>query len=157
MLHRTLYTLGTGAYPDTLPEPDTTDVVQVDLHVEYVKGSSFAGTLEAFGAYAVNPPHGPNRGWLFLERGRYAAGVAAVAALHSDFGLTVAAGVVAMTGLTLVLTPRIAYEPIDGLELELGSIIVEGPPPPLAVTPQIALGTLYDTIDQVFAGVRFSL
>jgi hypothetical protein len=62
-----------------------------------------------------------------------------------------------MTGLTLVLAPRIAYEPIDGLELELGSIIVEGPPPPLVVTPRIALGTLYDTIDQVFAGVRFSL
>jgi hypothetical protein len=157
MLHRTLYTLGTGAYPDTLPQPDYSDIVQFEARIEYVHGTQFASTLEAFGAYAVQLPQAPNRSWLFFERSRYVAGVAAVVAWRSDFGLTLAAGAVAMTGATIVLAPRVAYELFDGLEIELGSIIVEGPPPPLAVTPAIALGTLYDTTDQVFVGLRYAL
>jgi hypothetical protein len=54
MLHRTLYTLGTGPYPDTLPLPDTTDVVQVGARLEYLGGSELITTVEAFGAYAVS-------------------------------------------------------------------------------------------------------
>jgi hypothetical protein len=125
--------------------------------VEYVRGTQFVSTLEGFGAYAVQLPHEPSRGWVFFERGRYAAGVAVVAAWHSDFGLRLGAGILAMTGSTLMLAPHVAYELFDGFEVELGSIIIEGPPPPLAVTPAIALGTLYDTTDQVFAGVRYAL
>lgn len=157
MFHRTLYTLGTGAYPDTLPLPDTTDVIQVGARLEYVHGSQLVSTLEAFGAYAVSRPTSTNRGWVALEDGRYLAGVVAAAAWESDFGLRVGLGVLAMTGFTFILAPRVAYELFDGFELEVGSIIVEGPPPPLNVTPHIALGTLYDTIDQVFAGLRYVL
>jgi hypothetical protein len=74
-----------------------------------------------------------------------------------DFGLRLAVGVVAMTGFTLVLMPRVGYELLENLEIELGSIIIQGPPPPVNVTPHVALGTLYDTTDQVFVGVSYSL
>jgi hypothetical protein len=157
MLHRTLYTLGTGTYPDTLPLPDTTDVVQIGARLEYVRGSQFLSTLEGFGAYAMSTPNTANRSWMFLENGRYIAGVVAAAAWQSEFGLRLGLGVLAMTGFTVILAPRVAYELFDGFEIELGSIIIEGPPPPLDVTPHIALGTLYDTTDQVFVGLSYAL
>ena len=62
-----------------------------------------------------------------------------------------------MTGFTWVLVPRLAYQLFDGLEIEFGSIFVEGPPPPMNVTPHVAVGTLYDTTDQVFVGLSYSL
>jgi hypothetical protein len=57
-----------------------------------------------------------------------------------------------MTPQTLVIAPRVLYKVIDALELELGALIIEGPAPPLAVTPRIAVGTMYDTIDQIYVG-----
>jgi hypothetical protein len=92
-----------------------------------------------------------------MEQGRYLAGVAAAGAWQSDFGLRISLGVVAMTGFTVLVAPRVAYEIFSGFEVELGSIIIEGPPPPLNLTPQIALGTLYDTTDQVFVGLSYAL
>jgi hypothetical protein len=157
MLHRTLYTLGTGAYPDSLPLPDTTDVVQVGARLEYVRGSQFLSTIEGFAAFAMSTPQNANRSWVFLESGRYIAGVVAAAAWQSDFGLRISLGAVAMTGFTLIFAPRVAYELFDGFEIEVGSIIIQGPPPPLNVTPHIALGTLYDTTDQVFVGLSYAL
>jgi hypothetical protein len=157
MFHRTLYSLGTGSYPDTLPLPDTTDVVQVGARIEYVRGTELAATLEGFGAYAVDPPSASTRSWVSLERGHYLGGVAAVGGWAPEFGLRLSVGVVAMTGFTLVLMPRVGYELLENLEIELGSIIIQGPPPPVNVTPHVALGTLYDTTDQVFAGVSYSL
>lgn len=157
MLDRTLYTLGTGAYPDTLPVPETTDVVQVGARLEYVRGSRFLGAVEGFAAFAVSTPQNANRNWVFLENGRYIAGVVAAGAWQSDFGLRISLGAVAMTGFTLILAPRVAYELFDRFEVEVGSIIIQGPPPPLNVTPQIALGTLYDTTDLVFVGLSYAL
>jgi hypothetical protein len=155
---RTLPTLGTGPYPGTLPLPDRTDMLQVGARLEYLRGSEIFATIEAFGMYAMNLPRDPSRGWMFMEAGRYLAGVAAgggwmPAETHLRFEL----GVLAMTGPTLFLTPRAGYSVVDGLELEIGALIIEGPAPPIAVTPRIAIGTIYDTVDQVWVGFVYTL
>lgn len=157
MFNRTLYTLGSGVYPGTLPLPDTSDIVQVGLRAEYIAGTELGVTAELFGAYTMRTPRDVTRGWMFFESGRYLAGVAAAAGWAPDFGLKLELGLLIMTGPSLVLAPRVGYRLLDVLELEVGAIVIEGPPPPLAVTPRIAVGTLYDTVDQVFAGFILSI
>lgn len=158
MLNRTLPTLGTGPYPGTLPLPERTDVLQLGARLEYLSGTELFATAEAFGIYALRKPSDPTRGWMFLQAGRYMAGVAAAAGwLPKETHLRMELGVMAMTGMTFVLAPRVLYEAVSGLELELGALIIEGPAPPLSVTPRIAIGTIYDTIDQVYAGFVYSL
>lgn len=158
MFGRTLATLGSGPYPGTLPLPDKSDVLQVGARLEYLKGSEIFATVEAFGLYTLQLPQDPTRGWMFLQGGRYLAGAAVGAGwmpaeTHFRFEL----GLLGMTGPTLVLAPRIAYSVVDSLDLEVGAIIIEGPAPPLAVTPRIAIGTIYDTVDQVFVGFVYTL
>ena len=157
MFHRTLQSAGSGSYPDTLPLPDTSDVAQLGLRLEYLSGVDFVFMVEAFGAYSLNAPRAPNRRWMFLEDGRYIAGAASAIAWSLDFGLRLSAGVVALTGGTVLFAPRVGYVLIDTLELELGAIVVEGPPPPATLTPDIAVGTLYDATDQVFVGLGYTL
>lgn len=155
---RTLPTLGRGPYPGTLPLPEQTDIAQVGAKVEYQGGSELVATIEAFGMYAMRTPQDPERGWMFLEGGRYMAGVAAGAYwMPADTNLRVEAGVLAMTPQTLVIAPRVLYRVIDTLELELGALIIEGPAPPVSVTPRIAVGTMYDTIDQIYVGFIYKL
>lgn len=154
--HRTLYTLGTGSYPATLPLPDTTDVVQLGAKLEYVNESVWLVTVEAFGVYTLDTPHDPARGWMFLAAGRYLIG-AALATVWSPWErLRVTLGALAFTGPSAFVAPSIAYELLPGFEIELGAVIVEGPAPPLVVTPQVALGTLWDTTDQVFVGLVYT-
>ena len=155
---RTLPTLGRGAYPYTLPLPEQTDLAQLGAKVEYQGGADFVATVEAFGMYALQAPTDPMRGWMFLEAGRYLAGVAAGAYwAPAETHLRIELGVMAMTPETLVVAPRVLYRVVDALELELGALIIEGPAPPLAVTPRIAVGTMYDTVDQVFVGFVYKL
>jgi hypothetical protein len=156
--NRTMPTLGTGPYPGTLPLPEQSDVAQAGARLEYLSGSEIAITVEAFGMYAMRTPQDPTRGWMFLEGGRYLAGVAAgglwaPAETHLQFEL----GVIAMTPETIVIAPRVLYSVIDALQLELGALIIEGSAPPIAVTPRIAVGTIYDTVDQVFVGFIYKL
>ena len=95
---------------------------------------------------------------MFLEGGRYLAGVAAGAYwMPAETNLRVELGVLAMTPQTLIIAPRVLYRVIDAMELELGALIVEGPAPPIAVTPRIAVGTMYDTIDQIYVGFVYKL
>jgi hypothetical protein len=157
-VNRTLPTLGSGPYPGTLPLPDQTDLLQVGARLEYLKGSELFATVEAFGWYTLALPADPTRGWMFMEAGRYLAGVAAGAGwspaeTHLQFEL----GLMAMTGPTLFLMPRVGYTVVDGLQLELGALIIEGPVPPMMVTPRIAIGTVYDTVDQVWVGFIYTL
>jgi hypothetical protein len=155
---RTLPTLGTGPYPGTLPLPEQTDVAQLGAKVEYQGGSEFVATVEAFGMYAVQTPQDPGRGWMFLEGGRYLAGVGGAAQwLPAETHLSVELAVLAMTPQTLIIAPRVLYTVIDELQLELGALIIEGPAPPLAVTPRIAVGTMYDTVDQIYVGFIYKL
>ena len=157
MFNRTLFTLGHGAYPGTLPLPDTSDVVQLGLRAEYVAGTELGMTAELFGVYTMRTPQDASRGWMFFEAERYLLGLAAAGAWAPDFGLKLELGLLVMTGPSLVLATRVGYMLLDQLEVEIGAILIEGPPPPLVVTPRVAVGTLYDTVDQVFAGFILSI
>jgi len=156
---RTLPTLGKGReYPYTLPLPEQTDLAQLGAKVEYQGGSEFVATVEAFGMYALQAPQDPDRGWMFFEGGHYLAGVAAGAYwMPAETHLRFELGVLAMTPQTLIVAPRVLYRVIDAMELELGALLIEGPAPPLTVTPRIAVGTMYDTVDQIFVGFVYKL
>ena len=153
--HRTLYTLGTGSYPETLPLPDTADIVHVGAKLDYVNQDEWLITLETFADYTLNTPRDPSRGWMFLAAGRYLAGAALVTIWQPFSALHVALGALVLNGPSLILAPRIGYEFLAGWEIELGAIAVEGPVPPLYATPRIALGSVWSTTDQVFIGVRY--
>ena len=94
---------------------------------------------------------------MFLAAGRYLIG-AALATVWSPWErMRVTLGALVCTGPSAFVAPSIAYEVLPGFEIELGAVIVEGPAPPLVVTPQVALGILWDTTDQVFAGLVYTL
>jgi hypothetical protein len=156
--NRTLPTMGSGPYPGTLPLPELSDVAQVGARVEYQNGAELYVLVEGFGMYAMQQPSDPMRGWMFLENGRYLAGVAVGGGwMPPDTHLTFELGFLAMTPQTMVIAPRIGYRVIDALEIEIGALLIEGPAPPIAVTPRIAIGTIYDTIDQIFVGFSYKL
>jgi hypothetical protein len=156
MLHRTLYAIGDGPFPLDLPLPDTTDLAHAGLRVEYASGTEWIFVLESFFSYALSTPKDKQRSWLFLDDGRYAAGAGAVLAWNSEFGLGIELGAFGVTGPSVFFMPRIHYGITETFDLEVGAIIVEGRTPPATITPQLAIGGLYDTVDCAFVGVRYS-
>jgi hypothetical protein len=156
MLHRTNYALGRGAFPLDLPQPDTSDMAQAGLRLEYTSGTEWLLAVESFFTYAMKPPSDPQRTWMFLEQGRYAAGVGGILAYSSEFGLGIELGAVGLTGPSLVFMPRVTYGFLRHFELEVGVLIVDGRTPPPTITPNLAIGGLYDTVDMAFVGLRYS-
>ena len=54
--------------------------------------------------------------------------------------------------------PRIGYGLLENLDIELGALFVEGEDKPAstAASPSnIALGSLYDSVDQFYVGIRY--
>jgi hypothetical protein len=155
--NRTLYTLGTGAYPASLPLPDRTGVLHFGARLEYVSGTTWLIVLEGFAAYTLREPRDPTRGWLFFAAGRYLAGIATAATWAPGAGLQLNLGGLLLTGPSLILAPSVSYELLRDLKIELGAVVVEGPAPPMAATPRMALGTLWDATDRIFAGLIYTL
>jgi hypothetical protein len=131
-------------------------MVQVGLRLEYVQGSEWLAAIEAYGAYALTLPDDPNRGWMFFEQNRYSFGVGLAGGWSPEWGLRVELGVVVLNGPSVFLTPRVGYLLFDELEAEIGAVIVEGERPPTPVGPELAFGGLYDTVDQVYIGLRYA-
>jgi hypothetical protein len=155
MWNRTLYTLGRGAFPLNLPLPELTDMVQVGLRLEFVQGSEWLAAIEAYGAYTLSLPKDPNRDWMFFEQQRFSIGAGLAGAWSPEWGLRLELGAIVLNGPSLFLTPRVGYLLFDELEAEIGAVIVEGERPPTPVGPELAFGGLYDTVDQVYIGLRY--
>lgn len=158
--HRTLYAVGT-AYPEdryAIPVPGFSDLVQGGARVEWVQGTTWLFTTELFAAITVQLPDDPKRGWMAFEDGRLYRGAAALLGYSADFGLQLQLGAAWISGPTLLLTPRVAYEIISGLELELGAFIIDGQRPPTTfVTPILSLGGIFHNLDHIYVGLRGTL
>jgi hypothetical protein len=136
------------------PRPGSTDVVNAAVRAEYVASERWLASMEAFGYYALDEPAGSNRAWMNLEQGRFLRGIA-LAGRVAPFDIPVAVDgtLILVSGPTWFVAPRLEWEAVERLFFELGAFFVEGPRPGL--TPDTAIGGIYDPIDQVYVGVRW--
>lgn len=157
--HRTLYAAGTAYQGDALaiPIPGYSDMIQAGARIEYIESSDLIVAAEAFGSYAVALPDNPQRGWMFFESGRFFRGVGGVVGYATDFGLRLQLAAAWLSGPTVAIAPRISYDVIDQLQLEVGAFIIEGQAPPLFATPILSLGGAFNGVDHVFVGLRCTL
>lgn len=156
--HRVQYALGTAwdGDPYAIPVPGFTDIAQVGGRLEYAESPWLFG-VEAFAAYAMQLPSDPQRGWMFFESGRFLRGVAGMFIYTTDFGLVMQLGAGWLSGPTVVVVPRIAYDITASFSVEVGAFILEGQTPPVFATPILSLGGIWHTASHVFAGLRLSL
>jgi hypothetical protein len=158
--HRTLYAVGT-AYPGdryAIPVPGFSDVVQAGARLEWLQDTTWVLTTEMFASIAINLPDDPRRGWAFLEDGRLYRGAGALLGYNTDFGLQLQLSAAWVSGPTWMVAPRIAYQVVSGLELEVGAFLVDGQRPPSTFsTPILSIGGIFYNLDHVYVGLRGTL
>jgi hypothetical protein len=168
LMHRTLTATGVTTLPiDTGPTPHTfiehADLAQGGLRAEIVDGSGWASEVEGMAAAALSVPSDKNLQWMTADKGRYWAGVAGgVHFAPPDAGLKFELAGAYFTGPSYLVMPRVEWEAVKTLFLELGAVFVGGPTPSndairslFAGTPHVSLGGLFHDVDQVFTGVRW--
>lgn len=172
--NRTLYALRAPGLAQGYPSPAHGDLAHLGLRAEYAASAEWLAALETFGDYALDAPSDgtckrPRRlvdesttfgecRYMFLSHGRFVAGAAVVTSVSpAALGLHFELSAAVITGPTLVLLPRIGYEPWDDLQLEfeIGALLIEGKKPSPAGTPEVAIGGAFDHVDQAFVGVRY--
>lgn len=158
-MHRTLYAVGTAYAGDPLsvPIPGYSDMLQGGARIEYIESTEFLFAVEAFAQYALSLPNDPHRGWMYLETGRFFRGVGGIVGYNSDFGLHLQLAAAWLSGPTIAFSPRISYNILDELEIEVGAFILEGQAPPMYATPILSLGGTFTNVDHVFVGLRATL
>lgn len=157
MLNRTMWAVGDGPFPLNVPVPERANIAHAGLRVEYVKGESWFFVMESFFSYVLSQPTNPQFSWMFLEDQHWVAGVGTAASWLSDFGLAVELAAFALSDRSIFFTPRVIYELLPGFEVEVGAFVVEGDNPPPTITPNLAFGGMFDTVDAAFVGVRYAL
>ena len=158
MLDRTLLgtSPGTGTAPVATAAPERVNMTQLGLRAEYVRGMEWAVVVESFLAMAMRNPTPPSVGWFGLD-GRYAYGVAAGAHFTPEKSrLRFELGGAALAVATYVIMPRIEWEALNAFFLELGGVWVQGRTPSSLGVQNMSLGGLYNDVDQVFVGARWS-
>jgi hypothetical protein len=138
-----------------VPQPGRSDVAQLALRAELLEGEGFVAVLETFVAFALDPPADPARRWLLLDEGHRMYGVAGGLQWSlGTTGLTLELGGALLNGPTYAAIPRVEWEAVQGLFVELGALAVGGNGAS-AASPNPSLGALFDGTDQVFTGVRW--
>ncbi len=150
MMNRTFYAARSGS----VPRPETSDVLHVAGRAELVETDVFLAALEAFHARALDAPSERGRTWMTLADGKYLQGVA-LATSFSPGAFTFEVAATASTGPTYFLAPRVELEVLPRFYVEAGAFISEGPAPEELGQPDVSVGGIYDTIDQVFVGARW--
>lgn len=153
------------------PTPEQTDMVHAALRVELAPDETLQVGLESFVAYALSEPPRPDRqAWLTLMDGRYMLGMALMARWSpAETGWTFEVSSAALHGPTFMITPRVQWQAIETLYVELGALWVEGASLPARVpaftedvrtpirTPvDWAIGGMYSNVDQVFVGLKWT-
>jgi hypothetical protein len=152
MFQRTLF----AAQANEWAQPEQVDLMQAALRTEYVLGETLLIGLEGFFVYAVDAPSDPARAWLTFAQGRYFAGGAGLIGWRIfETGFTVELGGGLFTGPSYLIAPRAEYQIIEGLFAEVGAYVIGGETPRVPGAPSLALGGLYDDVDQVFMGLRW--
>lgn len=132
-------------------------VVQGALHLEWLKGETFALVSELFWMNALALPHDSSRDWLGFRpgSGAFVGGMLAMSYVINDglvrFDLTT----VTMVGPSLIVIPHVEVKARDGLYIDAGAQIFEGPNPGFNGMQHMNIGGMMSGYDQVFVGLRW--
>jgi hypothetical protein len=131
------------------------DILHTALRAELVEGDDLVVALEASCATMLADP-ADDQDWLFTVERRYQIAAIAFAGYSInaiDLRLELGGGV--LVGPTYLITPRAELRLWDQLYGEVGAYIIGGKGSGRLTDPSATLGSMYDDIDQVFAGLRW--
>lgn len=141
-------------------------VVQGAMHVEWVRGESLILLGEAFWINALQLPYDQTRDWwgFIPNTGAYAGAMANAAYILNEGKWRFETTLLMAVGPSFVAVPRIEMRARDGLYVDVGAQLFEGPAPgytnAMGVTSIVGaqntnLGGLLTGYDQVFMGLRW--
>jgi hypothetical protein len=143
-------------------------MLQAALHAEYIKEEQLAIIAEGYLFQALERPYNQGRDWLgFREKsGTYIGGLVAASYALAEGKYRFEASCLAMMGPSFVLTPQFEVEVIEGLYLNVGAQIYEGPTPnnydpnirgfvPGRTATNLTMGGVFSGYDNVYLGFRW--
>lgn len=132
-------------------------MVQAALHVEWLKGETFALVGEMFWINALALPHDKSRDWwgFIPNTGAFVGGMVALSYALNDGQVRFDLTTVSMVGPSLILVPHVEVRAREGLYVDAGAQIFEGPAPGVNGMQNLNLGGLMSGYDQVFVGLRW--
>jgi hypothetical protein len=158
--NRTLYALtpNISEPANWIPDPEQSDIAQLGVRGEYTEDPWIA-VVEGFISYALDLPTEPSSRWASLDRGRYLYGGAAhVSWNYNEHDLTLETSLAVVNGPSYFVAPRVELRIISELYAELGGFFIGPLGDPYAVCPGLgaySVGCIYDTVDQIFIGMRW--
>lgn len=132
-------------------------LIQAAMHLEWLKGETFALVGEIFWMNALALPHDRGRDWLgFIPgTGAFVGGMVAMSYMAWDGRLRLDLTTVAMVGPSLVLIPHAEVKASEGLYVDVGAQIFEGANPGFNGMQKMNIGGAMSGYDQVFVGLRW--
>jgi hypothetical protein len=141
-------------------------MLQAALHAEYFKGEVFGIVAEGYLYQAFERPYDVTRDWLGFgkKEGTYIAGLVGLTYAILDQRIRFEASFMGMMGPSFLLTPQVEVKVIEGLWLNLGSQIYEGPTPNNFkdgkfvyghAATNLTLGGVLSGYDNVYLGFRW--
>lgn len=134
-------------------------LLQAALHVDWINGERFAIAAEGFVVKAMQLPYDLTRDWwgFIPGKGLYAGGLlGATFQPNPDTGRwRFDFSVVSLVGPSLIVMPQIEFKAKEGLYLNVGAQIFEGPRPTPGGAQNVNLGGLFSGYDQYLLGFRY--
>jgi hypothetical protein len=130
--------------------------VQGVLHVDWIHGETFVLALEGFWLNALKLPYDKSRDWLAFkpDTGAYLAGVFGATYRLNDGQWSFETSLIALLGPSIISISQIELRVRQGMFLNVGAMIYEGP----RTTPgaqNISIGGMLTGYDQLFVGFRY--
>jgi hypothetical protein len=132
-------------------------MIQGAVHVEWLKGESFALVGEAFWMNALGLPYDKSRDWwgFIPKTGAYAGGFLSASYTLAEGRLRFDATTVVLVGPSFILIPHMEVKAREGLYLDCGVQMIEGPDPGLNGMQKVNIGGLLSGYDNAFVGIRW--
>jgi hypothetical protein len=134
-------------------------LIQAAFHVDWINGERFAIAAEAFVVKAMSLPYDLDRDWwgFIPGKGIYAGGLLGGSYTpNPDTGrLRFDLSLVSLVGPSFVVMPQIELKAREGLYLNVGAQIFEGPKPGQGGAQNVNLGGLFSGYDQFLIGFRY--
>jgi hypothetical protein len=134
-----------------------TPLVQGALHIEWLKGETFALALEGFWVNALELPYDQSRDWIGFWRGKgaFAGGLLGLMYVVNDGQWRFQSSLVGLKGPSLIWMPQIELRVLESFFVNVGGQIYEGPNAGRGGRQDLTIGGLLNGYDQVFVGFRY--
>jgi hypothetical protein len=132
-------------------------VLQGAVHVEWVKGERFILAAEGFWINALQLPYDKTRDWwgFIPKTGAYLGGLVAGSLFLNDGQWRLDVSAITGVGPSIFVAPSVELRARDGLYVNVGAQVWEGPAPGFNGAQNLNFGGLLSGYDQVFLGLRW--